>query len=225
MMAKRHKPRDRYCLSLREDVWGGLKSRRYRLLRNLKWRLAPKPWRKRFRVRRHYFNPTPWSVQSRFPLKRKWLRTSHTKDRARLRLFLGGKTFVLPKYGKKSPIPLLESRIDVSLRRWGLTTSILETRQWLNHGHIKVNNKVCRSPSYLLKPGDIVRIHPKLRLETHNKWFLFYRRWPNKYTTPILPNWVEMEVKSILVGVVKPVSFKEMVYPFRVVQPSFSRQF
>lgn len=52
----------------------------------------------------------------------------------------------------------LESRIDNVIYRLGMTSSRQASRQMVSHGHITVNGKKIRVPSYLVKIGDKIGI-------------------------------------------------------------------
>jgi small subunit ribosomal protein S4 len=55
-------------------------------------------------------------------------------------------------------IGLLESRLDAVVYRAKFVPTIFAARQFVNHGHIKVNGRRVNIPSYRCKPGDIVEI-------------------------------------------------------------------
>jgi len=57
-------------------------------------------------------------------------------------------------------LSLLESRLDNVIFRLGLATSRAQARQLVAHGHIDVNGRRSKSPSYLSKAGDVITIHP-----------------------------------------------------------------
>jgi len=52
----------------------------------------------------------------------------------------------------------LEQRLDVTLYRMNLCTSIREARQLIIHKQIFVNNNSILSPTYILKVGDIITV-------------------------------------------------------------------
>jgi small subunit ribosomal protein S4 len=58
---------------------------------------------------------------------------------------------------------LLESRLDALTLRAGFATTIYAARQFVNHGHVLVNNLAVNIPSYQVKPGDTISIAPKSR--------------------------------------------------------------
>jgi small subunit ribosomal protein S4 len=53
---------------------------------------------------------------------------------------------------------LLERRLDNVVHRLGFGQSRAQARQLVSHGHITVNGHRVDVPSYLLKPGDVVRV-------------------------------------------------------------------
>jgi small subunit ribosomal protein S4 len=58
-------------------------------------------------------------------------------------------------------LQLLESRLDNTVYRLGLSPTRNGARQLVGHRHITVNGKVVNIPSYRLKPGDIVAVRGK----------------------------------------------------------------
>lgn len=53
---------------------------------------------------------------------------------------------------------LLERRLDNVVHRLGFGLSRAQARQVVNHGHITVNGRRVDVPSYLTRPGDVVRV-------------------------------------------------------------------
>jgi len=58
---------------------------------------------------------------------------------------------------------LLESRLDNTLYRLGLAPTRRAARQLVSHKHFMVNDRVVNIPSYILKPGDMIRAREKSR--------------------------------------------------------------
>jgi len=54
----------------------------------------------------------------------------------------------------KNLLFLLERRLDNTLRKMGFVQSIKSARQLISHGHILVNNKIIKTPGYLVNIGD-----------------------------------------------------------------------
>jgi small subunit ribosomal protein S4 len=55
-------------------------------------------------------------------------------------------------------LQLLETRLDNVAFRIGLATTRPFARQLVGHGHIRVNGRKVSSPSYNVKPGDVIEI-------------------------------------------------------------------
>ena len=53
---------------------------------------------------------------------------------------------------------LLERRLDNVVHRLGFGTSRPQARQVIGHGHITVNGRRVDIPSYLVRPGDVIRV-------------------------------------------------------------------
>ncbi len=60
-------------------------------------------------------------------------------------------------------VQLLERRLDATIYRMKFVPTIFAARQFVNHGHVKVNGQRVTIPSYSLKDGDIIEIKEKSR--------------------------------------------------------------
>jgi len=58
---------------------------------------------------------------------------------------------------------LLERRLDNVTFRLRFATSRSQARQVVLHGHVLVNGKRVNVPSYIVKPGDVLTIHPSFK--------------------------------------------------------------
>ena len=58
-------------------------------------------------------------------------------------------------------IGLLERRLDALIYRAKFVPTVFSARQFVSHGHVKVNGSRVNIPSYRLKTGDIVEIKDK----------------------------------------------------------------
>jgi len=58
-------------------------------------------------------------------------------------------------------IGLLERRLDAVVYRAKFVATIFAARQFVNHGHVKVNGKKVNIPSYRVKEGDVVEIRDR----------------------------------------------------------------
>jgi small subunit ribosomal protein S4 len=53
---------------------------------------------------------------------------------------------------------LLERRLDNIVCRLGLGQSRAQARMMITHGHITLNGRTVNVPSYLVRPGDVIRV-------------------------------------------------------------------
>jgi len=58
-------------------------------------------------------------------------------------------------------IGLLESRLDAIVYRAKFVPTVFAARQFVNHGHVKVNGSRVNIPSYRCKAGDVVEVRDK----------------------------------------------------------------
>ena len=58
-------------------------------------------------------------------------------------------------------VGLLESRLDAFVYRAKFVQTVFAARQFVNHGHVKVNGKKVNIPSYKVKEGDVVEVREK----------------------------------------------------------------
>ncbi|MBW3098088.1 30S ribosomal protein S4 [Pseudohoeflea coraliihabitans] len=101
-------------------------------------------------------------------------------------------------------IGLLESRLDAVVYRAKFVPTVFAARQFINHGHVKVNGRRTNIPSFRCKPGDVIEVQEKSKqlgivLESvqlaerdvpeyidadHNKMTATYTRVPNLAEVP-----------------------------------------
>jgi len=60
-------------------------------------------------------------------------------------------------------IGLLERRLDAVVYRMRFVPTVFASRQFINHGHVKVNGKKVNIPSYRVKLGDVIEVKEKSR--------------------------------------------------------------
>ena len=60
-------------------------------------------------------------------------------------------------------IGILERRLDAVVYRMKFVPTVFAARQFVNHGHIRVNGKRVNIPSYLVKEGDLIEVKEKSR--------------------------------------------------------------
>jgi small subunit ribosomal protein S4 len=60
-------------------------------------------------------------------------------------------------------VGLLESRLDALVYRAKFVPTVWAARQFVNHGHVKVNGRRVNIPSYVVKAGDVIEVREKAR--------------------------------------------------------------
>lgn len=88
-------------------------------------------------------------------------------------------------------LQLLECRLDNVAFRMGLGNTRRASRQFVNHGHVKVNGRRVDVPSYQVKPGDVVEVCDNQRSKQ-----LAMRLLDLTQATP-LPDWLEMDREKL----------------------------
>ena len=86
---------------------------------------------------------------------------------------------------------LLEMRLDNVIWRLGLTSTRRAARQMVAHGHVQVNGKKTRVPSYALTVGD--RISVREGSKEHGSFVGFTERFMERK----LPSWLTWNPKSM----------------------------
>jgi small subunit ribosomal protein S4 len=106
----------------------------------------------------------------------------------------------------------LEQRIDILLIRMLLTRSLLESRQWINHKFVKINNQIINTPSLHLKPNDVVSIslpQSPCSLSIMGKNNL----WETTFT---VPPYLDVDYKTLIGTYIRPPKIKELQFPFKI---------
>ena len=60
-------------------------------------------------------------------------------------------------------IGLLEQRLDSVVYRLKFVPTVFASRQFINHGHVKVNGRRVTVPSYRVREGDVIEIRDRSR--------------------------------------------------------------
>jgi small subunit ribosomal protein S4 len=95
----------------------------------------------------------------------------------------------MPGRTGESLLRFLETRLDNVVRRLGFATSMATARQFVTHGHVKVNGKAVNIPSFSVKPGDVVRLSDGLKSN-----LLVQRALSNQIRREI-PGWLELNTQ------------------------------
>lgn len=117
-------------------------------------------------------------------------------------------------------LKILERRLDNVLFRAGFAASRREARVWIRHGHFTLNGKIVRSPSLLVRPGDVASLNPSSQeLET----FVQRAKVLEQYNPPA---WLEVTASPMTLKVARLPERDELInvpYDTRLVVEYYSR--
>jgi small subunit ribosomal protein S4 len=102
-------------------------------------------------------------------------------------------------------IGLLESRLDAIVYRAKFVPTVFAARQFVNHGHVKVNGVRTNIPSARLKPGDVVEIKEKSK---NMALVLEALQSPERD----IPDYVEVDPKKMTATYLRIPEFAEVPY-------------
>jgi small subunit ribosomal protein S4 len=89
---------------------------------------------------------------------------------------------------------LCERRLDNVVRRAGFTKTRPQARQGIVHGHFTVNGRKTVSPSYVLRPGDVIKVKTRDNIKTVYQAVLADR-------SPEAVDWLGVDVENLTVTV------------------------
>jgi small subunit ribosomal protein S4 len=121
---------------------------------------------------------------------------------------------VLTKRGKEDAVNLLirklETRFDNVIFRLGFASSRVQARQLVNHGHFLVNGKAINIPSYQIKKGDKISLHPSLLKKP------FSQNLKNSLKEYQPPSWIFLDKEKLKGRVESLPSFEEAAPPAEI---------
>ena len=110
-------------------------------------------------------------------------------------------------------IGLLESRLDTVVYRLGVVATPFAARQFVSHGHMRVNGKKVNIPSYAVKEGDVIEVKEKSKQMT-----VVLEMIQNPERS--VPDYIEFDTKELKGKYVRVPKLAEVPYPV-VMQPNF----
>ena len=116
-------------------------------------------------------------------------------------------------------LQLLERRLDNVVYRLGLAPTRRAARQMTSHGHVRVNGRRVNIPSFSVRPGDAIEVHPR-----QNSQQLARRNVEASSSRPV-PEWLEVD-RSAMRGKVLALPTREQIQPIvneRVIVEFYSR--
>jgi small subunit ribosomal protein S4 len=103
-------------------------------------------------------------------------------------------------------IGLLESRLDAIVYRAKFVPTVFAARQFINHGHVKLNGVRTNIASCRLKPGDIVEVKEKSK---NMALVLEALQSPERD----IPDYVDVDPKKMTATYIRIPEFAEVPYP------------
>ena len=106
-------------------------------------------------------------------------------------------------------VGLLESRLDAVVYRAKFVPTVFAARQFVSHGHVKVNGRRVTIPSFRCRPGDVVEVREKSRsmalvLEAMDS--------PERDT----PDYVDVDPKTMTATFSRVPELADVPYPVRM---------
>ncbi len=106
-------------------------------------------------------------------------------------------------------IELLERRLDAVIYRMKFVPTIFAARQFVSHGHVKLNGKRVTIPSISVKDGDIIELKDKSRQMT-------LVLTATEAQDRDIPAYLEVDHKAGTGKFVRKPTFEEVPYPVRM---------
>ncbi|MEM1397578.1 MAG: 30S ribosomal protein S4 [Pseudomonadota bacterium] len=103
-------------------------------------------------------------------------------------------------------IGLLESRLDAVVDRSKFVPTVFAARQFVNHGHVKVNGVRTNIPSYRCKPGDVIEVKERSR-----NMALVLEALQSAERD--IPEYVDVDPKKMTATLIRVPEFAEVPYP------------
>jgi len=103
-------------------------------------------------------------------------------------------------------IGLLERRLDAVVYRAKFVPTVFAARQFVNHGHVRVNGVKVNIPSYRMKEGDVVEVRQK------GKQMALVLEAVDSQERDV-PDYIEVDHKKMTATFVRVPEFSEVPYP------------
>jgi len=110
-------------------------------------------------------------------------------------------------------IGLLESRLDSVVYRMGLVATPFAARQFVRHGHVRINGKKANVPSMLVNEGDVIEVREKSK-----QLAVVLEMIQNPERS--VPDYIEFDTNELKGKYVRVPKLAEVPYPI-VMQPNF----
>ena len=103
-------------------------------------------------------------------------------------------------------IGLLERRLDAVVYRAKFVATVFAARQFVNHGHVKVNGKKVNIPSYRVKEGDVIEVRDR------SKQMVALLEAP-QLAERVVPDYIEADHSKMTATFVRTPALGDVPYP------------
>jgi len=109
----------------------------------------------------------------------------------------------LPGATGENLLRLLERRLDNVIYRLGLAKSRAQARQLVRHGHIVVKDRKTNIPSFLVRPGDVIKVRPESRKRT------YFKDLADELDTQAVPGWLALNAEELSAEILRDPNAEE----------------
>ena len=106
-------------------------------------------------------------------------------------------------------IGLLEARLDAIVYRAKFTPTVFSARQFVNHGHVRVNGKRVNIASYRVKAGDVIDVRERSR----NMALVLEAQ---QSVEREVPDYLEIDSRHLSVKFIRAPELAEVPYPVKM---------
>jgi small subunit ribosomal protein S4 len=106
-------------------------------------------------------------------------------------------------------IGLLESRLDAIVYRSKFVPTVFAARQFVNHGHVKVNGRRTNIASYRCKAGDVIEVQEKAK----NMALVLEALQSSERD---IPDYIDVDPKKMTATYVRVPELAEVPYPAKM---------
>ncbi|WP_052890649.1 30S ribosomal protein S4 [Thermogemmatispora carboxidivorans] len=105
-------------------------------------------------------------------------------------------------------LQILEMRLDNLVYRLGFADSRAQARQLVSHGHFEVNGRKTDIPSFVAKPGDVIRVRE------HSKSLEYFKTRALQLSQKAVPGWLNLDIANMSGRVLSLPSRTDLELPF-----------
>ena len=106
-------------------------------------------------------------------------------------------------------IGLLERRLDAVVYRSKFVATVFAARQFVNHGHVLVNGKKVKIPSYQVKEGDVIEVKEKSKQ-------LAFVQIASELPERDIPEYIDVDINARKATFLRIPSLEDVPYPVQM---------